>query len=84
MPLLAPSYRHHWCVHASAFNGSARVRQAVIARFHCTLPGRPLLWDDGGVGSDGSLWKYWGDALREDGGRGGAASRRRRCHFGRT
>ncbi len=51
-PLHGSLYRfwHHWCVHASAYNGSDKVRQAVIARFHSTLPGFPLLWDDGGVG----------------------------------
>ena len=41
--------------------------------------GHPLLWDDGGVGSDGDLWKYWSDAVRDDdggtaGGGGGAAA----------
>ena len=47
---LLSRFWHHWCVHASAYNGSDKVRQAVIARFHSTLPGFPLLWDDGGVG----------------------------------
>ena len=57
---------HHWCVHASTYNGSDRVRQAVIARFHSTLPNHPLLHDDGGVASDGNLWKYWSDAMQSD------------------
>ena len=34
---------HHWCVHASSYNGSGKVRQAVITRFHSTLPNHPLL-----------------------------------------
>jgi hypothetical protein len=55
---------HHWCVHASSYNGTDKVRQAIISRFHSTLPHHPLLWDDGGVASDGCLWKYWSDAVQ--------------------
>ena len=56
---------HHWMVHASSINCSDTVRQAVIARFHSTKYGLALLSDDGGVASDGNLWKYWGPEVRE-------------------
>ena len=52
-------------VHASSINCSDTVRQAVIARFHSTKYGLALLSDDGGVASDGNLWKYWGPEVRE-------------------
>lgn len=40
---------HHWCAHASSYNGSDTVRQAVISRFHTTAYAREILLDDGCV-----------------------------------
>jgi hypothetical protein len=53
-----------------------------------TLPlhaaGDPLVWDDGGVATDGCLWKYWSDAVRgsEGKGRAGAAPADGRARWG--
>eukprot|EP01051_Picozoa_sp_SAG22_P002079 SAG22_NODE_88_length_21409_cov_11.207180_16_plen_157_part_00 len=63
---------HHWCVHASSVNRSDRIRQAVITRFHTTKWGDEMISDEGGVSTDGDLWKYWGRAVREAGARGSA------------
>ena len=41
--------------------------RAQVARFHSTTHGEAMLTDDGGVGSDGHLCKYWGEAVRGDG-----------------
>ena len=54
---------HHWCVHANSRNDSDRVRQAIFSRFHTTRWKDELLVDEGGVSTDGNLWKYWSDAL---------------------
>lgn len=43
------------------------MREAVIARFHTTVHGAAMQRDDGGVATDGDLWKFWGTAVREDG-----------------
>ena len=44
--LMPPAAR---CVHASSHHGSARVRQAVVSRFHTTVHGEALMHDAGGV-----------------------------------
>jgi hypothetical protein len=39
--------------------------QAVISRFHTTKYAREILLDDGGVASDGNLWKYWSPEVND-------------------
>ena len=56
---------HHWCVHASSENRSDRVRQAIITRFHTTRWGEEQQRDAGGVATNGALWKYWEDDVRQ-------------------
>ena len=58
---------HHWCAHSGSNNGHDSVRQLVVSRFHRSYDDL-LLMDDGGVGTDGDLWKYWGPAVQGDGG----------------
>jgi hypothetical protein len=67
-PPAAPQIWHHWTVHSTSANLSGRVREAIIARFHTTKFGDEMQSDDGGVATDGDLWKYWGPAVREESG----------------
>ena len=50
---------HHWCVHSDSYNGSDKVRQAIISRFHTTRWGDEQAKDAGGAATDGNLWRYW-------------------------
>ena len=43
------------------------MREGIIARFHTTVHGDAMQLDDGGVATDGDLWKFWGPAVREAG-----------------
>ena len=54
-----PRAGHHWCVHSDSYNGSDKVRQAIISRFHTTRWGEEQAKDAGGAASDGNLWRYW-------------------------
>ena len=56
---------HHWTVHSTSANLSDNVREGIIARFHTTVHGDAMQLDDGGVATDGDLWKFWGPAVRE-------------------
>jgi hypothetical protein len=57
---------HHWCAHSGSPNGHSSIRQLVVSRFHRSCD-ELLLTDDGGVGSDGDLWKYFSPAVRAAG-----------------
>ena len=59
------------CAHSGSPNGLDSIRQLFVARFHSTAHGEAMLTDDGGVSSDGNLWKYWGPAVN-DGAAGGS------------
>ena len=65
---------HHWCAHSGSPNGLDSIRQLFVARFHSTTHTQELLVDDGGVATDGNLWKYWGPAVRGDGLAAGSSS----------
>jgi hypothetical protein len=65
---------HHWCAHSGSPNGLDSIRQLFVARFHSTAHTQELLVDDGGVSTDGNLWKYWGPAVRGDGREAGSSS----------
>ena len=62
------------CAHSGSPNGLDSIRQLFVARFHSTTHGEAMLTDDGGVSSDGNLWKYWGPAVN-NGAAGGGVSK---------
>lgn len=52
------------CAEGTGSRRGARVREAILGRFHTTVHAQAMLTDDGGVATCGNLWKYFGAALR--------------------